>query len=84
MWTIANKKLKFTYKEQKEYETIEDDIAAIEDRLSQIEEDMVKNARDFGKLNALTKEKEELDAELSEKMDRWMYLEDLAMQIANQ
>ena len=82
--TIANKKLKFTYKEQKEYETIEDDIAAIEDRLSQIEDDMVKNARDFGKLNALTKEKEELDAKLSEKMDRWMYLEDLAMQIANQ
>lgn len=82
--TSANKKLKFTYQEQKDYETIEADIAALEEKLEQIEADMVKNARDFGKLNALTKEKEELAAKLEEKMDRWMYLEDLAEQIANQ
>lgn len=82
--TTANKKLKFTYQEQKDYETIEADIASLEEKLEQIEADMVKNARDFGKLNALTKEKEELAANLEEKMDRWMYLEDLAEKIANQ
>ena len=77
------KKLKFTYKEQKEYETIEADIEKLENRLSEIDDEMVKNATDCGKLNDLTKEKEELEEQLMEKMDRWEYLEDLAQKIAN-
>ena len=65
------KKLKFTYKEQKEYETIEADIEKLETRLSEIDDEMVKNATNFGKLNELTKEKEDLEGQLMEKMDRW-------------
>ena len=76
------KKLKFTYKEQKEYETIEADIEKLENRLSEIDDEMVKNATNFGKLNELTKEKEDLEGQLMEKMERWEYLEDLAQKIA--
>ncbi len=78
------KKLKFTYKEQKEYETIEADIEKLENRISEIDDEMVKNATNFGKLNELTKEKEGLEEQLMEKMDRWEYLEDLASKIAQQ
>ncbi len=76
------KKLKFTYKEQKEYETIEDDITAIEERMEAIDGEMEASARDFVKLNELTKEKQQLETELEEKMDRWAYLEELAAKIA--
>lgn len=78
------KKLKFSYKEQKEYETIEDDIMALEERLEVLEAEMLKNARDFVKLAELTKEKEETEAALEEKMQRWEYLEDLAERIARE
>ena len=75
------KKLKFSFKEQKEFETIEDDIAALEEKIQQLEQDMVKFATDFVKLNQLSKEKEEAEINLGEKMDRWMYLEDLDQRI---
>ena len=78
---VKEKKLKFTYKEQKEYETIESDIAALEEKIEELEESMSKFARDFVKLNQITKEKEEAEALLEEKMDRWMYLEDLKAKI---
>ena len=77
-------KLKFTYKEQKEYESIEEDIAAIEERLSKLEEEILKNARDFVKLSDLTKEKEAQEALLEEKMERFLYLSDLEERIRNQ
>lgn len=77
------RKLKFTYQEQKDYETIESDIAALEEKISRLEGDILKNASDFVKLNALTKEKEEAETALEQKMDRWMYLEELAARIAN-
>lgn len=77
------KKLKFTFKEQKEYETIEEDIAALEEKIEALEADIVKNSRDFVKLNELTKEKEAAEAALEEKMERWEYLEDLAERIKN-
>ncbi len=79
--SAANKKLKFTYKEQKEYETIEADIAGLEEKIAKIDGDIVKNARDFGKLNELTKQKEDLEQQLEEKMERWVYLEELAEKI---
>ncbi len=81
---MRQKKLKFTYMEEKEYQTIEADIAKLEEKIEQIEADILKFSRDFVKLNELTKEKEKLTENLNEKMDRWMYLEDLAERIKNE
>lgn len=78
------RKLKFSYKEQREYETIEGEIEALEEKLETLEADMVKFARDFVKLNELTKEKESTEQLLEEKMERWEYLEDLAAKIEQQ
>lgn len=76
------KKLKFTFQEQKDYETIEGDIAALEEKIEKLEAEIIKNASNSVKLNELYKEKEEAEQKLEEKMDRWMYLEDLAERIA--
>ena len=78
------KKLKFTYKEQKEFETIDDDIAKLEEKIEQLDEEIMENATNSGKLAELTQQKEETEEALNEKMDRWVYLNDLAEQIANQ
>lgn len=83
-WKNGPKKLKFTYKEEREYETIEADIEALEAKIEELDAKMLTVASDFGKLNALTKEKEEVEQQLEEKMERWEYLEDLAERIANQ
>ncbi len=77
-------KLKFTFKEQKEYETIDDDIAALEEKIENLEEEMNKNASQYSKLAELSKQKEEAEKNLEYKMDRWVYLNDLAEKIANQ
>ena len=78
------KKLKFTYQEQKDYETIESDIAALEEKIEILEKEMAVASTDFVKLNQIIAKKEEAEVLLSEKMDRWMYLEELAERIANQ
>ncbi|WP_461812983.1 ABC-F family ATP-binding cassette domain-containing protein [Faecalimonas sp.] len=78
------KKLKFSYKEQREYETIDEDIAKLEKKLEQIDNDIMKNATNSLKLSELTKEKEEKEIMLEEKMERWVYLNDLAEQIKEQ
>lgn len=75
------KKLKFSYQEQKEYASIEGEIAALETKLESLEADILRFARDFGKLNELTAEKERTEQLLEEKMERWMYLEELAARI---
>ena len=75
------KKLKFTYKEQKEYETIEADIEKLETEIAQLDAEMAKNASNYGKLNALSQEKEAKEELLMGKMERWEYLEDLAAKI---
>lgn len=77
-------KLKFSYKEQKEYESIEDEITALEEKIEKLETDMAEHASDFVKLNALAKDKEAAEQLLEEKMDRWMYLQELAEKIAGQ
>lgn len=77
-------KLKFTYKEQREYETIDDEIAKLEEKVSTLDADILANATNSGKLNELTKEKVQAEQELEEKMDRWVYLNDLAEKIAAQ
>ena len=78
------KKLKFSYKEQKEYETIDDDIAKLEEELENIDDEMMKNATNSVKLSELTKQKEEKEMLLEEKMERWVYLNDLAEKIKEQ
>ena len=78
------KKLKFTYKEQREYETIEDDIMAMEERMEEIEKEMKKCGSDFVKLTKLDEEKNQIEEALMEKMDRWEYLSELAEKIENQ
>ncbi len=75
------KKLKMTYQEQKDYETIEGQIGELEQKIERLEQDLLKYARDFVKLNEITAEKEKAEALLEEKMERWMYLEDLAARI---
>ena len=78
------KKLKFTFKEQREYDTIEADIAALEARIAQREGEMLACGSDYGKLQDLTKDQQADQAALEEKMDRWLYLTDLAEKIAAQ
>ena len=77
----GEKKLKFTYKEQKEFDTIDADIAALEDKIADLEQQILNYARDFGKLNQLTQEKEAAEALLDEKMERWIYLNELKEKI---
>lgn len=77
-------KLKFTFKEQREYETIDDDIAVLEEKIAKLDEEIMKNATNSGRLNELMKEKEDAEEQLEEKMDRWVYLNDLAERIAEQ
>ena len=75
------KKLKFTWQEQKDYETIEAEIASLEEKIQMLENETAKYSRDFAKLNEIMKEKEACESKLEEKMDRWMYLEELAAKI---
>lgn len=80
-WNKGERALKFSYMEQKEYDTIEDDIAALEEKLEKLDEDMVKYATDFVKLNELGREKEAVQSRLDEKYARWEYLTELAEKI---
>ena len=77
-------KLKFTFKEQREYDTIDDEIAALEEKIEKLDQDMMANATNSLKLSEITAEKEKAEAELEEKMERWVYLNDLAEKIEEQ
>ena len=77
-------KLKFTFKEQREFETIDEDIEKLEERIASLEEEMMKNATNSGKLREIVEEKEAAEKALEEKMDRWVYLNDLAERIEAQ
>lgn len=77
-------KIKFTYMEQKEYETIDDDIEKLETKVSELDDEIAKNATSYSKLAELTKEKEDVERQLEEKMERWEYLNDLAEKIEKQ
>ena len=83
-WKQPSRKLKFTYKEQREYETIDDDIAALEQKLESIERQIEANATNSVKLRELMAEQEKTQALLDEKTERWVYLNDLAEKIAGQ
>ena len=74
---VKTQKLKFSYKEQKEFETIDEDIEKLEHAIADKERLIGLNASDFVKLNQLTAEKEELENKLEEKIQRWEYLNEL-------
>lgn len=78
------KKLKFTYNEQKEYDTINEDVEKLEIKLAAIDEDMSKNATNAHKLSELAEERAKVEEELEYKMERWVYLSELADKIAVQ
>jgi len=81
---IKQQKLKFSYKEEKEYAVIEDEIALLEERILQCDIEMAANSSDFAKLNEIAKQKEAMEMELLEKMERWEFLAEKAEQIAAQ
>lgn len=77
-------KLKFSFKEQREYEEIDGVIAGLEEKIAQTEALIAQNASDYAALQELTAEKEELEVQLAAKMERWVYLNDLAERIEAQ
>ena len=77
-------KLKFSFKEQREFETIDDDIAALEEKIEKLDKEMMENATNSFKLRQIVEEKEAAEQALEEKMDRWVYLNDLAERIEAQ
>ncbi len=81
---VGTTKLKFSFKEQREYEQIDGIIEGLEEKLQAIENDMVTYATNFGKLQELTVEKEKVEEELMQQMERWEYLNELAERIKNQ
>lgn len=76
-------KLKFSYKEQREFETIDDDIAALEQQLTALEEQISKETTNYEYLQELLKQQQDIEEGLSVKMNRWVYLNDLADKINN-
>ena len=80
----GNDKLRFSYKEQREYESIDAEIAGLEARLADTEREITSKASDYGSLPGLLEQKDALELELAAKMDRWVYLNDLAERIAEQ
>ena len=80
----APKKLKFSYKEQREFDTIDGDIAALEEQIAQVQAEQAAKATDYVALQELQEKQAQLEAALEEKMERWVYLNDLAEQIAAQ
>lgn len=77
-------KLKFTYAEQKEYDTIDDDIASLESKIEELDGEIAGAATQYSRLNELMQEKADVEAQLEHKMDRWVYLNDLAQKIEAQ
>ncbi|MBP8900842.1 MAG: ABC transporter ATP-binding protein, partial [Blautia sp.] len=73
-----------TYKEEREYAVIDEDIARLEEKIARLENDMMANATNSVKLREIMADKEAAEKQLEEKMDRWVYLNDLAEQIEAQ
>ena len=80
----GEKKRKLSFKEQREWETIEADIAALEQSIGDLEQEIGKSATNYTRLNELMEEKSAREAQLEEKMERWMYLNELVEQIEAQ
>ena len=80
-WKKRYKKLRFSFKEQREFEAIDDEIAALEAKIEELDSQIAANATNSARLNELLKDKEEMEQKLEEKMERWVYLNDLNEQI---
>lgn len=80
-WKQKSSKPKFSYQEQKEYDTIDEDIAELEKKITETDQAMAASATNYSRLNELMAQKEELEKKLEAKMERWVYLNDLAEQI---
>ena len=78
---VRERKLRFSYKEEREFATIDDDIEALEERLRALDEEIEASASSYDKLTRLMEEREETKQQLEEKMERWEYLNNLAEQI---
>lgn len=76
-----NKKLKFTFNEQREFDTIDDDISSLENKIQSIDDNLDKYSTDFTKLQEMLDEKSNLEKELEFKYERWEYLNNLAEEI---
>ncbi|MCB6201687.1 ABC-F family ATP-binding cassette domain-containing protein [Extibacter muris] len=83
-WKTGEKKLKFTYKEKQEFEAIDGEIAALEEQVKNLEERMLENATNSAALNELMQEKKDTEQMLEDKMERWVYLNDLNDRINSQ
>lgn len=83
-WKNQEKKLKFTFKEQREFEVIDEEIAELEDKIDSFDKEMIENATNSAKLSELMEQKVETERELEEKMERWVYLNDLNERIQQQ
>lgn len=79
-WKKPDTRVKFSYQEKREYETIDADIAELEDKIATLETEIAGAATQYTKLQALVEEKESAEAELEEKMERWIYLNEIAEQ----
>ena len=83
-WKQKDTRLRFSYKEQREYETIDEDIERLEEKIASVGQQMEENASQYPKLAELTEEKSKLEEQLNGKMERWVYLNDLAEKIQAQ
>lgn len=83
-WNGGPKKLRFTYQEQKDWDVIESQIEKLEEEIADLDIQMEKAASDFVKLKELMDRKAQAESELDAKMERWMYLNDLAEKIEKQ
>lgn len=83
-WKQKDTRLKFSYKEQREYEIIDEDIERLEEKNISVGQQMEENASQYTRLAELTEEKSKLEEQLNEKMERWVYLNDLAEKIESQ
>ncbi|MBQ1769957.1 MAG: ABC-F family ATP-binding cassette domain-containing protein [Turicibacter sp.] len=77
------KKVKFTFAEQKEFETIDDEIAELEEKISTLDEQLIQYATDYVKLQEIMSEKSVVEETLTHKYERWEYLNQLAEEIEN-
>ena len=75
------RKLKFTFKEQMEFDSIDDDLAALESEIAECQEAQGRCGSDYVKLQELQTRQEELEAKLEEKTERWVYLNELKEKI---
>ncbi|MDM0977757.1 ABC-F family ATP-binding cassette domain-containing protein [Clostridium perfringens] len=75
------KVLKFSFKEQREFETIDEEIMTLEEKIEELDSLMAKHASEYGRLQELMEEKSKVEEELAFKYERWEYLNELAAQI---